>query len=112
MKNSRLGSELSESKLPFEVKAYCALFSMYNSLLAKEYNTLLLCSKSMIASISDHTMLSVKLQEFMHTNHDNVVDLQTRIVGTTRMISTLLEDEDELLFMNLRVLDQNPSLYG
>lgn len=112
LKNSKLGVELSEEHTPFEVKAYCAVFSMYHSLLNKEYNTLLRRSKSMIACISDHAMLSVRLQEFMHTNRDNVVDLQARIVGTRRMISTLLEDEDELLLLNLTVLEQNPALYG
>lgn len=112
LKNSKVGVELSESQTPFEVKAYCAVFSMYHSLLNKEYTTLLRRSKSMIACISDHTMLSVKLQEFMHSNHDNVVDLQSSIVGTRRMISALLEDEDELLLLNLTVLEHNPSLYG
>lgn len=97
--------------IPFEVKAYSALFSMYHSLLFKEFNSLLCRSKSMIDAISNHTMLSVGLQEFMRTNHDSAVELLARIRGVRQLLSNLLE-EDEILYLNLRVLELKPTIYG
>lgn len=112
MKSPKLGVEMSDVLIPFEVKAYSAVFSLYHSLLSKEYAAHLYNSKSMVNAIGNHTMLSVKLQEFMHTNHDNVVDLQTRLASATKMISNLLENETDLMFMNLKAAEKNHSLYG
>lgn len=112
MKSPKLGVEMSDVLIPFEVKAYSAIFSLHHSLLAKEYAALLHSSKSMVAAIGSHTMLSVKLQEFMHSNHDSVVDLQSRLASMTKMVSTLLENETDVLFMNLKAAEKNHSLYG
>lgn len=98
--------------IPFEARAYGVLFSVTHSLLQKDFHEHSYHSTNMIDAIADHTILSVRLQELMHSNKDNVTDLLARIKGVRRLVSALLEEDDELLFLNLSVLQSDPSIYS
>ncbi len=97
--------------IPFEVRAYGVLFSVSHSLHMKDYNELNYHSHTMIEAIGDHTILSVRLQEFMHKNKDSVTDLVERLKGCRRLVAGILEEDDTLLFLNLQVLQRDPSIY-
>eukprot|EP01034_Spumella_vulgaris_P036986 gene36986-45622_t len=98
--------------IPFEARAYGVLFSVTHSLLQKDFHEHSYHSTNMIDAIADHTILSVRLQELMHSNKDNVTDLLARIKGVRRLVSALLEEDDDLLFLNLAVLQTDPSIYA
>jgi hypothetical protein len=99
------------ASIPFEARAYGVLFSVTHSLLQKDFHEHSYHSTNMIDAIADHTILSVRLQELMHSNKDNVTDLLARIKGVRRLVSALLEEDDDLLFLNLTVLQTDPSIY-
>jgi hypothetical protein len=97
--------------IPFEARAYGVLFSVTHSLLQKDFHEHSYHSTNMIDAIADHTILSVRLQELMHSNKDNVTDLLARIKGVRRLVLAMLEEDDDLLFLNLAVLQTDPSMY-
>lgn len=98
--------------LPFDCRAYEALFSVLLLLLRNDHDHLQDKVEDVLAAIGRSSLLSPALQEAMRNAKDQAQELSTQIAGYVSLLETVLEsDEEQYAYMKLHLLAEDPNIY-
>jgi hypothetical protein len=96
---------------PFEVRAIEGLFSLQLHLLRSQYSSCVSKVDKLLAAIGLHSLLPARLQESIFNTKDELSDILERTTGCVKILEATLDNEENLAFMNLKMLRTNPSIY-
>ena len=110
--NDSTGHAYRESTTPitFDMRAYEALFYVMLLLQKRQFQEASDHSQALIQTITDHALVSVRLQEMMLNTKDNMNLLLNQTQACVKLLRRLL-DEEQLGFLNLTQLKKQPRLY-